>query len=424
MPYSPKPIDDAARLATLKEYAVLDSLPEQAFDDLAELASFICATPIALISLVDKDRQWFKSKVGLSVQETSRSVSFCAHTLETRNTLVVPDAALDPRFSANALVVGDPHIRFYAGAPLVAPGGHVLGTVCVLDSEPRELTPAQLRALEALSRQVMELLESRMRLIENKRATAALMQTEKLAAVGRLASSMAHEINNPLEAVTNLLYLSKGKAVDPDVKGWLDEADLELRRISLIANQTLGFHKQSTRPQAITCLSLFSTTLSLYESRFKNAGITVEKRKRANEPVECFEGDIRQVLSNIVSNAVDAMPLGGRLIVRSREGTDWPSNRKGLVLTIADTGTGMDHDTQCRMYEAFYTTKGIGGSGLGLWISADIMQRHGGRISIKSSTKTGSSGTVVTLFIPFEPAYQAGLSSPVAYAESERVTAP
>ncbi len=136
------------------------------------------------------------------------------------------------------------------------------------------------------------------------------MQSEKLAAVGRLASSMADEIKNPLEAVTNLLYLSRQRATDPDLAGWLDQADQELRRVSVIANQTLRFHKQSSKPQAITCLSLFSTTLSVYESRIKNAGITIEKRKRANEPVECFEGDIRQVLGNVVTNAIDAMPTG------------------------------------------------------------------------------------------------------------------
>jgi signal transduction histidine kinase len=171
--------------------------------------------------------------------------------------------------------------------------------------------------------------------------------------------------------------------------------------ISLIANQTLRFHKQSTKPQSITCLSLFSTTLNLYESRLKNSGIVVEKRKRANEPVACFEGDVRQVLSNVVTNAIDAMPLGGRLLVRSREATEWSTGRKGLALTIADTGSGMDHDTQCRMYEAFFTTKGIGGNGLGLWISADIMNRHQGTIRIRSSQEP-ASGTVVTLFLPFE----------------------
>jgi signal transduction histidine kinase len=160
---------------------------------------------------------------------------------------------------------------------------------------------------------VRQLLEARLIAAESRKAAKALMQSEKLAAVRQLASSMAHEINNPLEALTNLLYLSRQCATDPEMQGWLDQADQELRRVSVIANHTLRFHKQASRRQAITCISLFSTTLNIYESRIRNAGITVEKRKRANEPVECFEGDIRQVLGNIVSNAIDAMPNSGYL---------------------------------------------------------------------------------------------------------------
>ena len=400
MPAAPIPRNEALRLQTLDRYAVLDTLPEQELDDITELASFICDAPISLISLVDRDRQWFKSRVGLDAEETDRSESFCAHILIDAQPLIVEDTLSDTRFAENPLVLGQPGIRFYAGAPLVAPNGHILGSLCVIDTKPRSLSSRQVNALSALSRQVMSVFESRLRLIESQKTSAALMQSEKLAAVGRVASSMAHEINNPLESVTNLLYLSRQNAVNPEVKQWLDEAEIELRRISIIANQTLRFHKQSTKPQAITCLSLFSTTLNLYESRLKNAGIVVEKRKRANEPIACFEGDIRQVLSNVITNAIDAMPLGGRLIVRSRQATEWRTGRKGLALTIADTGVGMGHETQCRMYEAFYTTKGIGGNGLGLWISADIMHRHQGTITIKSSQGL-KTGTVVTLFLPF-----------------------
>jgi two-component system NtrC family sensor kinase len=402
MPAAPIPTNDDARLITLHSYAILDTLPEQGYDDVTSLAAYICDTPFSTITLVDLDRQWFKSEVGFGTNETGRSDGFCACAILCAKTLIVEDTLLDPQFSTNPFVLGAPEIRFYAGAPLIAPNGHILGTVCVFDQKPRVLSQKQIAALESLSRQVMALMEARLGLIEMKKATTALIQSEKLAAVGRLASSMAHEINNPLEAVTNLLYLARQNARDENVKVWLDEAELELRRISNVASQTLRFHKQSSRPQAITCVSLFSTTLNVYEARIKNAGIVVEKRKRANAPVECFEGDIRQVLSNVVTNAIDAMPTGGRLIVRSREGTDWKTGRRGLVLTLADSGTGIDPDTQSKMFEAFFTTKGIGGSGLGLWISADIMQRHEGKIAIRSSQKPGCSGTVVTLFIPFD----------------------
>jgi two-component system NtrC family sensor kinase len=408
MPTAPIPDNDASRLETLDSYSILDSLPEREYEDITALASYICETPISLISLIDKNRQWFKSAHGVKVEETDRAESFCAYTLTRTETLVVEDALRDARFLDNPLVIGSPGIRFYAGAPLIAPNGHVLGTICVLDTKPKQLSPAQIAALESLSRQAMSLMESRRRLMINERTTEVLLRTEKLAAIGRLASSMAHEINNPLEAVTNLLYLARMKAQNSDVIDWLDQADMELRRVSTIASQALRFHRQASNPQPVSCTNLFLSTLDLNAARIKNFNITVEKRKRADEPVVCFEGDVRQVLHNVISNAIDAMPKGGRLLVRSRGGTDWETGRKGLVLTIADSGTGMDSATQRKIFDAFYTTKGIGGSGLGLWISADIMHRHHGKIIIRSSQKTSNSGTVVVLFIPYEKPSERG----------------
>jgi signal transduction histidine kinase len=142
--------------------------------------------------------------------------------------------------------------------------------------------------------------------------------------------------------------------------------------------------------------------LSIYEGRFKNSNIQVQKRKRAEKPVVCFEADIRQVLSNLVANAIDAMPGGGRLLVRSREATDWMTGRPGFVLTVADTGSGIDAQTQARIFEAFFSTKGFGGTGLGLWISAEIVERHQGRLRVRSSQREGHRGTVVALFLPAE----------------------
>ena len=398
---APIPEHDVGRVATLYSYAILDTPPEPGYEDVTALAAYICSTPYSTITFVDEKRQWFKSEVGFGTNETGRADGFCACAVLQPETMIVHDTLLDDRFAQNPFVVGGPQIRFYAGAPLVAPNGHILGTVCVFDSKPRTLDAAQVAALKSLSRQVMSLLQLRLKLAEQERTSAALMQSEKIAAVGRLASSMAHEINNPLEAVTNLLFLTRQKAVDSDSIEWLEQAEKELRRIATVTKHTLRFHKQASSPQPITCLSLFSATLDLYEAKLRNSGILIEKRKRANEPVQCFEGDIRQVLSNVVSNAIDSMPLGGRLLVRSRESTEWSTGRKGLALTIADTGHGISRETQRQMFEAFYTTKGIGGNGLGLWISADIMHRHQGTISIKSSQGL-ASGTVVSLFLPFE----------------------
>ncbi|BAU14765.1 hypothetical protein LEP3755_53180 [Leptolyngbya sp. NIES-3755] len=151
---------EAARLEALKQYRILDTPPEQTYDDFTLLASFICEAPIALISLIDTERQWFKSKVGLEVAETPRAVSFCA-TIKSPETLIVNDARLDAQFMSNPLVTADPDIRFYAGAPLVTPDGHILGSLCVIDRKPRELSESQKRSLEALARQVVVQLELR-----------------------------------------------------------------------------------------------------------------------------------------------------------------------------------------------------------------------------------------------------------------------
>jgi GAF domain-containing protein len=152
---APIPENESARLRVLYQYEILDTISEEAFDELTELAAIICKTPIALVSLVDKDRQWFKSVIGLSGRETSRDVAFCAHTIMGKDVMIVPDATRDERFASNPLVTSDPHIRFYAGASLLSSEGYALGSLCVIDRVPRTLTPDQEKALEILGRQVM-----------------------------------------------------------------------------------------------------------------------------------------------------------------------------------------------------------------------------------------------------------------------------
>lgn len=159
----PIPENEKKRLKVLWQYEVLDTIPEEVFDDLTELAAKICEAPIALISLVDEDRQWFKSKFGTTVKETSRNVSFCAHAINQNDLFIVPDAAQDARFSSNPFVVGEPKIRFYAGAPLITPDGVALGTLCVIDKVPRTLREEQMQALRILSRHVVTQLELRRR---------------------------------------------------------------------------------------------------------------------------------------------------------------------------------------------------------------------------------------------------------------------
>ncbi len=162
--------DDASRVAAVEKYAILDTDPEQTFDDLTHLASFICKTPIAYVSIVDEKRQWFKSRIGITDSETPRDIAFCSRAIQQCDLFIVPDALEDDRFRNNPLVISEPHIRFYAGAPLINEDGYALGTLCVVDCLPRELEPEQKDALKALSRLVLAQLELRRNLISLKEA--------------------------------------------------------------------------------------------------------------------------------------------------------------------------------------------------------------------------------------------------------------
>ncbi len=234
-----------------------------------------------------------------------------------------------------------------------------------------------------------------------KKVESALVQSEKLAAVGRLASSISHEINNPLEAITNLLYLiSESEQLPNDLKIYVHMAQSELSRVSQIATQTLRFHRQAAKPTWVSPGELIDAVLNLYHGRLANSGIRVQASYATDTRVLCFENDIRQVLNNLIANAIDAMRGGGRIIVRAHDAIQHSSGARGVRLTIADTGQGMSAAVQTRMFEPFYTTKGLHGTGLGLWISESIVQRHKGWLSVRSTQHPVHHGTVFSLFLP------------------------
>ena len=237
---------------------------------------------------------------------------------------------------------------------------------------------------------------------ERHMAQEALVRSEKLAAVGRLAASIAHEINNPLAAVTNLLYLIDAAAVEDEVKRYVQMADQELRRVTQITTQTLRFHRQASAPTSASISTLLDSVLALYQGRFAGLKIGVERDLRDQRAVRCLEGEVRQAVSNLVANAIDAMPFGGRLIVRSREVSGSLHSGDGVLITIADTGDGIPQNARPRLFEAFFTTKGITGTGLGLWITKSIVDKHGGMIRVRSSQRRGHNGTVFQIFLPFE----------------------
>jgi PAS domain S-box-containing protein len=250
--------------------------------------------------------------------------------------------------------------------------------------------------VEAIAAVVLEI-------TNQKKAEAALIQSEKLAAVGRLATSISHEINNPLEAITNLLYLiATTDNLPPDLTTYIQTAQSELSRVCQIATQTLRFHRQAVRATHVTAEELVTAVLNLYQGRLTNSSIHVEASYETASTILCFENDIRQVLNNLIANAIDAMRQGGRLIVRAHDITDRRSGCKGIRITIADTGHGMSPAVRARVYEPFYTTKELNGTGLGLWISSGIVNRHQGRLTFRSTEHPIHHGTVFSLFLPYE----------------------
>ncbi len=234
----------------------------------------------------------------------------------------------------------------------------------------------------------------------------ALRQAERLASVGKIAASIAHEINNPLEAVVNLLYLMRAGELDEESRDYLRQAEGEIGRIAAITTHTLKFYRQQSAPEQVEVPNLFQSALTLFEPRIRQAGVDV---RRSWDPkvgrVLCNAGELRQVLANLVGNALDAMPEGGVLdLLTRRVGSE-------IQIEVADTGAGISVDARAQIFEPFFTTKGARGTGLGLSISAEIVSRHKGTLTLASSTEQGASGTRFTIT---RPAQQTELEAPFA----------
>ncbi|WP_148210165.1 two-component system sensor histidine kinase NtrB [Candidatus Korobacter versatilis] len=235
---------------------------------------------------------------------------------------------------------------------------------------------------------------------DRNKAERLLVQAEKLAVVGRLAASIAHEINNPLEAVTNLLYLVEVTDERAQRMAFLKSAQQELDRVAKITTQTLRFHRESTNKKAVFLQDIVDNVITLLAGRLRNAGLTVEKDFATRGEIVGREGDLRQVFVNLINNAVDACRPGGRIVVRLRDSVDLSSQQKGVRITLCDSGTGMSRPVLQRLFEPFFTTKGMTGTGLGLWISKEILDQHGATLRVRSSTADANHGTVFSMFFP------------------------
>jgi PAS domain S-box-containing protein len=237
------------------------------------------------------------------------------------------------------------------------------------------------------------------------RAEEAMLRAEKLAVAGRLAASVAHEINNPLEAVSNLLFLITLSETTESAREHARVALEQLMRVSLITQQTLKFHRQSGTPSNTRLSEIIENVRVLFGPRLTASGIQVNIRSKEEVDVNCMPSEAQQIFANLMANAIEAMPKGGRLQVRLRSSRDWRDGKTpGMRITFADTGTGVDRATMRQIFEPFFTTKAETGTGLGLWVVAQLVERHGGQVRVWSRRRAGSSGTAFSVFLPLNEA--------------------
>lgn len=383
--------NEEERLIALLAYDVMDTDPEQAYDDLTRIASEICGTPIALVSLVDDERQWFKSKVGLDAEETSREIAFCPHAiLEPTQVFVVPDALEDERFADNPLVTGEPHIRFYAGAPLVNSDGLAMGTLCVIDHQPRQLEETQLATLEALARQVVGQLELRKKNLELRRAVTSLKSANE--DLQDFTAFAAHDLRSPLNRI--LAYSSFLK--DQEDGKLSPESAADLQRISDSAKgmETLlssmldlcGARQGELNDSSVALTDCANLAIEGLQDRIKE-----KKALICLDELPCVRGDmtlLTQVFHNLIENA---LKFHGDEAPRIDLTCIYEGNNPSVM--VGDNGIGMEKSQAERIFRPFkraHDNERIDGSGIGLAVVRKIVERHGGEIHVDSAPGEGA----------------------------------
>ena len=395
------PPNEAERLRALHQYRILDTLPEQVYEDLTRLAAQICSAPIALVSLIDAERQWFKSRLGMDSTESERALSFCAHSVASGEMLVVPDAYRDNRFADNPSVLGDPYVRFYAGAPLVTPRGHALGTLCVIDRRPRELSDEQLDMLRILGREVMSQLELRLHVAERE-------QLERTRS--ELISVVSHELRTPLTSIRGSLGLIEGGAVGevpPRMAPLVQVARNSTDRLIRLINDVLDLEKMEAgrlelRKTSLDAAELIGSAVSGIEGMAGADGVQVEMQVDSPLWIDGDPDRLVQVLTNLLSNAIRVSPRGGRVEVLAE-----PSTYGRVRLSVRDEGPGISEQDLPRLFGKFQQIDGSdgpvrGGTGLGLAICKGIVEEHGGRIGVTSRPGEGSTFWI-EIHAPLDP---------------------
>ncbi|HEX7149883.1 MAG TPA: GAF domain-containing sensor histidine kinase [Thermoanaerobaculia bacterium] len=408
----PLPQDELARLRALEALHILDTAPEAAYDDLTRLASIVCGTPIALVSLVDASRQWFKSRIGLCASETPREVAMCAHAIVQEGLFIVRDTLEDGRFADNPLTTGEPHIRFYAGAPLITRAGYKLGTLCVIDRVPRDLTETQQDALRVLARQVVTHLELRelvdeandararlARMLEDSEAAhlVAVAQRQEIERMKNgFVSTVSHELRTPLTSIHGSLGLLASGVMGElsgDARKLVTIAERNsVRLISLINdildfdNLTSGTMELALRPASVA--GIVDRSIASVSAFAAQEGVEL-RTEISGETVFADEDRLAQVLVNLLSNAVKFSPRGAAVTLRTvaRDGA--------LELRVEDHGRGIAEEARAKLFQSFQQldssdSRGKGGTGLGLAICRAIVEQHGGTLGVESVEGEGS----------------------------------
>lgn len=389
------PIDENQRLQALYNYEVLDTEAEDTFDNLTLLASEICGTPIALISLIDPNRQWFKSKVGLDVEETNRDIAFCAHTINQREIFEITDTLEDDRFFDNPLVTAGPSIRFYAGSPLITPQGLAIGTLCAISDKPMQLNEHQRRALQVLGNEVISQLELRSQIKQVKLANER--KTEFLA-------TFSHELQTPLNAIisfSQLMLNDKTIHLSDKHAKYLEHLDFSGKRLMDLVNSILDLNKIEAGKMEVCCSEInsakfFKTLRAAIAVIAEQKGITLQFSTDINTGSSLFVDEIKlsQVVLNIASNAVKFSKQGQKIEV-----SVFHSSTE-LTLVFKDYGVGISSQDIPNVFDKFQkvgNSKNLEGSGLGLMISKSLVELMGGRIHLSSRT---NNGTLVKITLP------------------------